>query len=158
MNNSGVLVEGVEQVTRKLRILFVDDQADSARLMAKNAESLGHEAVWTTTEAEARVLLASQQFDGMIADYSLDPEIVEGGGARLVASVHSGAKSMPCVLFTGFSPIGQLAAMTSVLQSLGDVVVMQKPQETVSVLSILRSLIEAKIPVTAENPNEKTEG
>jgi CheY-like chemotaxis protein len=144
MNESGVLAMGREQAARRLRILFVDDQVESARLMAKHAESLGHEAVWTSTEAEARALLSSQQFDGMVADYSLDPELVEGGGARLVAMVHSGWKSMPCVLFTGFSPIGQLATMTGVLESLGDVVVMQKPQQPTSVLSILRSLIDAK--------------
>lgn len=143
MNKSDVSEDGKKQETRKLRVLIVDDQVESARLMAKNAEGLGHEAAWASTEAEARAILSAQKFDGMVADYSLDPEPVQGGGARLVAMLHSGGKTMPCVIITGFSPAGDLASLVSVLEALVDVVVLHKPQDISSILSILCALSDA---------------
>lgn len=143
MNESGVLKK-VDTDNVPLRLLFVDDLPDSARLMAKAAMTMGHDAAWATSEAEAKAILAAREVDGLITDYYLEPEPVPGGGARLAAFVHSGCRSTPCIVITGFSPAGELRSMTAVLESMGDVVVLHKPQDPRSLMSIIRSLQDAK--------------
>jgi hypothetical protein len=101
-------------------------------------------------------MLQSEKWDGLVADYSLDPEKVQGGGGRLAALVHAGGRDVPCIVITGFSPIGEMASVTAVLEALGNVIVLHKPQEPSSLLSMLRSLRDAKCP--PESPSENPGG
>lgn len=127
----------------KLRLLFVDDQAESAQLMANITEANGHYAKWTTTEAEAKVMLSSQEWDGLITDWWLAPEKIQGGGGRLIAWLHSIGSRIPCIIVTAFAPI-EFSTIGAILESLGNVVVLHKPQDPSSLVKIIKGMIDAK--------------
>lgn len=147
MNESGILSSGTAKMEADpLRILFVDDNAEVAKVMAKTIVELGHYASWASSESEAKVMLQAETPDGLVTDYSLDPEKVQGGGGRLAAMLHSGGKNVPCIVITGFSPVGELASVTAVLEALGNVMVLHKPQDPASLLSMLKGLRDAQVP------------
>lgn len=159
MNDTGVLssrdAKSEDSTERKLRVLFVDDNVESAKLMARTADVLGYDASWAATESEARALLSSQEWDGLVTDWYLEPEVIPGGGGRLAAFVHSAGQNMPCVVITGFHPIGELASAAALLEALGNVVVLHKPQDPGSIMSIIRSLRDARVPATAAVPTDE---
>lgn len=141
----------------RLRLLFVDDNHDQAELMARCAVALGHEAVWTGTETEARVLLSSREWDGMISDWWLEPEKIVGGGGRLIAYSRRLGKTFPCILMTGF-PTLDFGSIASIMEQLGDVVCLQKPQDPESLISIIRCMIDEKTKLTEGERDAAAQG
>jgi CheY-like chemotaxis protein/nitrogen-specific signal transduction histidine kinase len=92
-----------------LRILVVDDAADSARLARHHLASLGHQASIATGIGEAEKSLASGRFDLVVADYELQDGTAEdllqkvGDLPVIVSSAHAGAAER-CARAAGIVP------------------------------------------------------
>jgi DNA-binding response OmpR family regulator len=69
-----------EPSTVSARILVVDDDADTARMMSRLLNSSGYATMTAGTVAEARKLCDGHRFDLLIADLSLP----DGSGADLL--------------------------------------------------------------------------
>ena len=66
--------------TRSARILVVEDDADTARMMSRLLNSSGYPTMTAASVAEARQLCDEHRFDLLIADLSLP----DGSGADLL--------------------------------------------------------------------------
>lgn len=69
-----------ESSTASVRILVVDDDVDTARMMSRLLNSSGYPTTTAGSVAEARQLCDGQRFDLLIADLSLP----DGSGADLL--------------------------------------------------------------------------
>src|SRR4051812_42682619 len=60
--------------SRMLRILVVDDHADTAHVMGRLLELDGHAVKWVTSVAEAMAAAETQPFDLLLSDIMLPDE------------------------------------------------------------------------------------
>lgn len=84
-------------VTRRLRILLVEDHPDTALVMGKLLRRLGHEVETTDSVASASRALGGQAFDMILSDIGLP----DGTGIELIRQIRERHK-MPAIALTGF--------------------------------------------------------
>jgi PAS domain S-box-containing protein len=92
------------EVRRRLRVLLVEDHADTAQQLIRLIERAGHQVTWAGTVAEARQFIASQfdpqarsSFDILISDLGLP----DGSGHDLMREV-AGRAPIPGIALSGF--------------------------------------------------------
>jgi len=84
--------------TPKLRVLVVDDQRDTARMLRLFIGSAGHEVQTAETKAAALEIAGQTPFDVLVADVRLP----DGTGYELMSELLSRAP-MKGIIFTGLS-------------------------------------------------------
>jgi CheY-like chemotaxis protein len=82
---------------RTLSILVVEDNTDSAYLLARLLEHAGHSVVGAATLGEARIAAEHQHFDILISDLALP----DGSGRDLVRELQRRA-ALPAIAVSGY--------------------------------------------------------
>jgi CheY-like chemotaxis protein len=82
---------------RTLSILVVEDNTDSAYLLARLLEHAGHSVVGAATLSEARMIASSQHFDLLISDLALP----DGSGRELVSELQQ-HELLPAIALSGY--------------------------------------------------------
>ncbi len=88
---------GAAEAVRKDRILVVDDSAGVRTLMAATLRGQGFEVVVTPGSREAARVMADQQFDLLVVDYSMPGST----GAELVEALRHSGVELPIVMVSG---------------------------------------------------------
>ena len=88
----------------KLRVLVVDDQKDTARMLRLFIGSAGHEVHTAGTKAAAFELAGQMTFDILVADVRLP----DGSGYELMAELRA-RTPMKGIVFTGLSGLEEEA-------------------------------------------------
>jgi signal transduction histidine kinase/ActR/RegA family two-component response regulator len=91
------LPEAAPAKTQHLRILLVEDHADTARVMARVLTAWGHEVTVAHSVAEARQSALRQQFDLVISDIGLP----DGTGVEFIQSLRTHSRA-PAIALSGF--------------------------------------------------------
>ena len=89
----------------QLRIIHVDDDADTLRLVANALEGKA-DILSSPSVREAHAAIQRQHFDAAI----LDIEMADGSGLDLLPILASGDRRVPVILFTVHDPTPELAA------------------------------------------------
>ncbi len=87
--------------TTPVRVLVVDDSAETAELIRRNLESIGYYVTTASSVQSALVLLESVQPDLLITDLKMP----EGNGFELVRHVSENYKGVGILVITGFPSI-----------------------------------------------------
>jgi PAS domain S-box-containing protein len=91
------LTAPVEALTRPMRILLVEDHADSAKVLSKILSRLGYEVDTAGTSGSALDFYRSNQYDLVLSDIGLP----DGSGIELVQKM-KGIKEVPAIALSGF--------------------------------------------------------
>jgi CheY-like chemotaxis protein len=89
---------GADDENRPLRILLVDDHADTLKVMRRILERSGHAVTPASNVAEARTAAALSNIDLLISDIGLP----DGTGLDVIASVRQHHPHVPAIAMTGF--------------------------------------------------------
>lgn len=95
MSTAGPPVSGNKP---RLRVLVVEDQKDTARMLGLFIGGAGHEVRTAETKAAALELAAKQPFDVLVADVRLP----DGTGYELMNELRPGT-TLKGIIFTGLS-------------------------------------------------------
>jgi len=90
-------VDGDAAVTKRLRLLLVDDHADTRHVLARLLTKSGHEVASSDSAQGARELLETGRFDALISDIGLP----DGSGYELVREAKL-RQTLKCVALSGF--------------------------------------------------------
>jgi two-component system, NtrC family, response regulator AtoC len=118
------------------RILVVDDEPSVAGVIARIAQSFGHEAVQTDSVPHALEAFAASEFDVVLTDLRLG----EGDGLELLRHIQELAPEVPVVLITGQATID--SAMEAIRGGAYDY--LPKPPDRVALGALLQRAIEKK--------------
>jgi CheY-like chemotaxis protein len=121
---------------RALNILVVEDNTDSAYLLARLLEHAGHSVFGVGTLAEARLAASRQQFDLLISDLALP----DGSGRDLVAELHQ-HDTLPAIALSGYG--GPMEVERSI--AAGFARHLLKPVPIASLLAIIDEVYRASI-------------
>ncbi len=118
------------------RILVVDDEPAVANVIARIAQSFGHEAVQADSVEQAIEAFAASEFDVVLTDLRLG----ERDGLELLRHVQERAPEVPVVLITG------QATIESVMEAIRDGAYdyLSKPPERAALGALLQRAIEKK--------------
>ena len=118
---------------RSLRILVVDDHADSAQALAKLLQHEGHSVATAYTLAGALALGTAAPLDMLVCDVDLP----HGDGSELLRRLQSfrGGRELPAIAVTGFGN-----EWLEVCRMAGYRTFLTKPVEFVNLLKAIESL------------------
>ena len=122
--------------SRTARILVVDDEKSVAGVIARIAESFGHEAIQADSLESAIQAFGASEFDVVLTDLRLG----QGDGLDLLHHIQERAPEVPVVLITGQATID--SAMTAIRAGAYDYV--SKPPERGAIGVLLQRAIEKK--------------
>lgn len=126
-------------MSRRLRVLIVDDEVLLADYVACVIEDEGHEVVGTAmTAREAMRLLLEHRPDLAILDIRLKGE---ADGIELATSIRASGLSVPYIFITGSGDPETKARA----QAVGPVAFLQKPFSDAKLLSLLANLAQAAV-------------
>jgi PAS domain S-box-containing protein len=94
---STAAADGDTGVTKKLRLLLVDDHADTRHVLSRLLTKCGHEVASSDSAQGALELLENGRFDALISDIGLP----DGSGYELVREAKR-RQSLKCVALSGF--------------------------------------------------------
>ena len=100
-------VRHTEKAGPHLRILIVEDHTDTAHVMARLLQGLGHETLISGTVAGAIQMIHEQKFDLLLSDIGLP----DGTGIDLIREIRHEFKT-PAVALTGFGMEDDIARCT----------------------------------------------
>jgi PAS domain S-box-containing protein len=100
-------VRPAEKPGRHLRILIVEDHTDTAQVMARLLQGLGHETLISGTVAGAIQMIHEHNFDLLLSDIGLP----DGTGIDLIREIRRDFKT-PAVALTGFGMEDDIARCT----------------------------------------------
>ena len=83
---------------KPLRILLVEDHADTARVMRRLLAMDGHAVQWAGDVAAALKLAAAHEFDLLLSDVGLP----DGTGVDLMRMLRRGGSTLPGIVLSGF--------------------------------------------------------
>jgi len=83
---------------KPLRILLVEDQADTARAMQRLLALDGHEVQWAADVAAALRLTAAHKFDLLLSDLGLP----DGSGLDLMRLLREKGSTLPGIVLSGY--------------------------------------------------------
>ena len=84
--------------TRPLRILLVEDHADTAKIMQRLLTSDGHTVEWAGDVAAGLKLAAGNQFDLLLSDLGLP----DGSGVDLMRALRDSGSDLPGIVLSGY--------------------------------------------------------
>ncbi|HTM57974.1 MAG TPA: sigma-54 dependent transcriptional regulator [Candidatus Udaeobacter sp.] len=122
--------------THPPRVLVVDDEPEVARVIARLAESFGHEVVIAKSVDEALARFGEAPFDVVLTDLRLGRE----DGLALLRSLQSRAPDVPVVVITGQATID--SAMEAIGQGAYDY--LAKPIERGAIGDLLSRALERR--------------
>ena len=122
--------------TQAARILVVDDEPDVARVIARLAESFGHQVVVAASVDEALVRFDETPFDVVLTDLRLGQQ----DGLALLRHLLERAPEVPVILITGQATID--SAMEAIRMGAYDY--LAKPVERASMGELLRRALERR--------------
>ncbi len=91
-------MEGTRRSTTSLKILVVEDEEASRRLMARLLRSLGHDVSTAGTIAEAKETAAAEVYELIVSDIGLP----DGSGLDLMRWIVKQRGSVPAIALTGY--------------------------------------------------------
>ncbi len=123
-------------IPRPARILVVDDEPSVAGVIARLAESFGHEVVQADSVEHAQQAFAASEFDVVLTDLRLGRR----DGLELLRHIQERAPEVPVVLITG------QASVESVMEAIRDGAYdyLTKPTERTALGVLLQRAIEKK--------------
>ena len=98
-SKSASVADGTIKRARELRILFVEDHADSRRIIANLLSHSGYNVSMADCAGTALHLLNTQKFDVIVSDIGLP----DGSGYALIMLAKQCQASIIAVALTGFS-------------------------------------------------------
>ncbi len=101
--NVGTMKEGMQKdaepaQTKPLRILLVEDHADTANVMTRLMRRLGHGVETVGNVADAKATWHAGEFDLLMSDVGLP----DGTGLEIVRSIRESGDMTPAIALTGF--------------------------------------------------------
>lgn len=90
---------------RPLRILLVEDQVDTARIMRRLLMADGHEVQWAGDVATGLKLAAAHEFDLLLSDLGLP----DGNGVDLMRTLRRRGSKLPGIVLSGYGQDQDLA-------------------------------------------------
>ncbi len=123
------------------RILVVEDEPKSIRLLSMVLEDKGHSVSQATTVHRAKTLLATELFDLMITDVRLP----DGSGIDLIESAHEDQPDLPVIVVTAYGNVTDAVRA----MRLGAMEYMQKPFE-LEAMTVLVDKALAQVKIRAE--------
>jgi len=126
----------MEGASRRARILVVDDEPEVARVIARLAQSFGHEAVVADSTEDAVERFTAAPFDVVLTDLRLGRE----DGLALLRRLHERAPDVPVILITGKASVD--SAMEAIRTGAYDY--LAKPVERQALGDLLRRAIDRR--------------
>jgi DNA-binding NtrC family response regulator len=126
--------DAVESTGARARILVVDDEPEVARVIARLAQSFGHEAVVADSTEDAVERFTAAPFDVVLTDLKLGRE----DGLALLRRIHDRAPDVPVILITGKATVD--SAMEAIRTGAYDY--LAKPVERQALGDLLRRAID----------------
>ena len=83
---------------RPVRVLLVEDQVDTARIMRRLLMADGHEVQWAGNVAAGLELAAAHEFDLLLCDLGLP----DGNGIDLMCTLRRSGSTMPGIVLSGY--------------------------------------------------------
>jgi len=124
----------MEPSSARARILVVDDEPEVARVIARLAQSFGHEAVVADSAEDAVERFTAAPFDVVLTDLRLGRE----DGLALLRRLHDRAPDVPVILITGKATVD--SAMEAIRTGAYDY--LAKPVERQALGELLRRAID----------------
>jgi DNA-binding NtrC family response regulator len=124
----------METSSARARILVVDDEPEVARVIARLAQSFGHEAVVADSTEDAVERFTAAPFDVVLTDLRLGRE----DGLALLRRLHDRAPEVPVILITGKATVD--SAMEAIRTGAYDY--LAKPVERQALGELLRRAID----------------
>ncbi len=130
------VAEEVQSVCRDARILVVDDDADSARSLARTLKAYGFEVSTALTERDALSICNYETPDFVISDFHM-PQ----GGARLLLPKLTELESAPLILVLSGSGDGKIEQEA---KDLGAQYVFSKPVDASDLVALFDAILEER--------------
>jgi DNA-binding response OmpR family regulator len=87
-----------QQIGRRLKILLVEDHADSARALSRLLTMAGYEVQSTDGVRAGVSAILQTQFDIVLTDLGLP----DGCGADLIRQLRARSRAVPCIALSGY--------------------------------------------------------
>jgi two-component system CheB/CheR fusion protein len=87
-----------EEASRSMRILLVEDHADTARVMARLLRSQGHQVTHASDVATSSKLLSENKYDLLISDLGLP----DGNGWEIMRGLRGRGSNLPGIALSGY--------------------------------------------------------
>jgi two-component system, OmpR family, response regulator TctD len=133
------LVKGQAKSGRSLRILLVEDHADSAEAIITILDRMNHRVQWVSTGAAALAVLdrASRPGQGGLPDeIILDLMLPDMSGLEMIQELRAAGTQLPPVIVLSAKP---LATIRADAQAMGAAVFLRKPFSTDDLMQAVES-------------------
>jgi DNA-binding response OmpR family regulator len=127
-------VETIPEPLHHMRILVIDDEANSRRLVAQLLNADHHETVCAEGVEDGLQAFAKKDFDLVIVDRAMP----NGGGDKVAKTIRKSHPTMPVIMLTGF---GDMMKATGELPK-GVTRVMAKPVTSMDLRHVMHAVME----------------